>query len=121
MGLIIIPFNYIGNEYIGNCWIRIKKIKDKNLKNIRGSLTEKNYNYLIQLFDINYQYIENKYIVKIPQLMEPEKYIRDIKSIYDLLNSDISYKHNYYIQYNDQFFVPYNDINYKLYTSLNKN
>ena len=53
--------------------------------------------------------------------MEPEKYIRDIKSIYDLLNSDISYKHNYYIQYNDQFFVPYNDINYKLYTSLNKN
>ena len=115
------PNYYIGNEYIGNCWIRIKKIKDKNLKNIRGSLTEKNYNYLIQLFDINYQYIENKYIVKIPQLMEPEKYIRDIKSIYDLLNSDISYKHNYYIQYNDQFFVPYNDINYKLYTSLNKN
>ena len=115
------PNYYIGNEYIGNCWIRIKKIKDKNLKNIRGFLNEKNYNYLIQLFDINYKYIENKYIVKIPQLMEPQKYIDDIKSIYDLLNSDISYKHNYYIQYNDKFFVPYNDINYKLYTSLNKN
>ena len=113
------PNYYIGNEYIGNCWIRIKKIKDKNLKNIRGFLNEKNYNYLIQLFDINYKYIENKYIVKIPQLMEPLKYIDDIKSIYDLLNSDISYKHNYYILYNNKFFVPYNDINYKLYTSLN--
>lgn len=115
------PNYYIGNEYIGNCWIRIKQIKDKNLKNIRDHLTEKNYNYLIQLFDINYQYIENKYIVKIPQLMEPEKYMDDIKSIYHLLNDDIAYKHNYYFLYNNMFFVPYNDIDYKLYTSLNKN
>tara|TARA_B110000259_G_C14022939_1_gene403693 strand:- start:581 stop:3493 length:2913 start_codon:yes stop_codon:yes gene_type:complete len=115
------PNYYIGNEYIGNCWIKIKNIKDKNLKNIRGSLTEKNYNYLIRLFDINYKYIENEYIIKIPlDIADTENYIDNIKSIYDLLNSDIAYKHNYYILYNDQFFVPYNDINYKLYTSLNK-